>query len=1312
MTTRTTKLALLGTASAAAAAFVMPGAASAQSTTCTLTAGSTTVYDCLNDTTGVSTITVTSGTFTGTNPLVISSATGDISVTGAAVSGGLIQNTGNVGGENGLTLTNSFAGGAITLDAAGQAISTTGVDVDALDFSSTGGPVTITVGDLTTEGDNSYGVIGSGGSTTIVTTGNISTLGGTSSVGADIESDGDLTFTSGTVDSAGGGLTLVSDNGAVTATSGAITSQYGGAYLQGTSIDFTGNGVTTADGDAVVAFASTGDITLRTGAVSAINGTGIEVGTTDGNVDIGACPTVSSTGSGNAGILGTTTTGNITVNCGAVTTDGDGSDGVTLASTDGNISATLTSVDTGTGIDSDGVVIATNGTVSGNVGTITTGGADSAGLLITGFDGLGGSGAVNIGYGSITTSGTGASNALDITSTGTVNLAANTGAVLTTSGDGVTAALITGAGVTGNLGAITTTGEGSTGAIITSTGAVNLTTGAINTTDNGIIINADANNVTLTTGAVTTTGIDNDGVTINSTGTVNFTGGALTTDGDGSNGLLINGGTGAITATVAGGSSTGIDAEVVNIISAGGPVTFTNSGTITTAGSRGVAITGATTATVACGNISTTLDDAIACDIGSAGNTTVTGGTITTTGAGADGINVVNTAGTTTVTGGTTTVSGDGSIGIDVATSGTGAVVVNTGVVTSTAANTAADPSFAAVRAVAADVAPVTVNATGNITSTNGSGIWAQSGGTSTVVVNSGVTVAAPTAITLGGATGNTLTVNGTISSTGPAGTAAYTVVGGGPFTLNIGANGVLGGPLAFTEGNDTFTNASVYTQTSTIDFLGGNDTFNNSGTFNHGGIVQFGAGADTLNNSGTLNLSSAAAFDFGADADVFTNTGSVRLFNGAQTLAGLETFNNTGGLIDLRDGAGNDTLTIPGNYAATGTARLGIDVVGTTGLNVADRLVIGGTTTGTTTVLPTFITPVIDPTGALIVDSTLNNLLGTNFVLGGTTNQGFINYGLETRGGDVFLVSRPDEAVFDQLFVGRVANDIWYQSAEAYQAYAMSRRIDYGNPRKGPVGIWGQLYGSTERFGNRNRSVSLFSTNLTTSNRFETDRKGAQAGLDFGVQNFVIGVTAGYEHAKGDSDFGTNIDAEGYNYGAYAQFGAQQGPYAGLLIKRDDYDIRLVNSSVGALAISPDGRSTGIDGEVGFRFGNPGGINFDLGAGLSYVRNRVEDYSFGNVDFDNDRFTSKRGRIQARASFAGTLAPFVDAKLFHEFSNNNELTISSGTLSSTVDDAKRGTWGRLEAGLGGGAGGGPLLSGWVDLGDVKGYGVRGGFRF
>lgn len=91
---------------------------------------------------------------------------------------------------------------------------------------------------------------------------------------------------------------------------------------------------------------------------------------------------------------------------------------------------------------------------------------------------------------------------------------------------------------------------------------------------------------------------------------------------------------------------------------------------------------------------------------------------------------------------------------------------------------------------------------------------------------------------------------------------------------------------------------------------------------------------------------------------------------------------------------------------------------------------------------------------------------------------------------------------------------------------------------------------------------------------------------------------------------------------------------------------------------------------------------------------------------------TSMRGRIGARLGWSGMLAPYVEAKLFHEFKGDSDVEVGSGSLIDRIEGRGRGTWARLEGGLGAGAGGGPLFSAWMDLGDVKGWGLRGGFRF
>ena len=137
-----------------------------------------------------------------------------------------------------------------------------------------------------------------------------------------------------------------------------------------------------------------------------------------------------------------------------------------------------------------------------------------------------------------------------------------------------------------------------------------------------------------------------------------------------------------------------------------------------------------------------------------------------------------------------------------------------------------------------------------------------------------------------------------------------------------------------------------------------------------------------------------------------------------------------------------------------------------------------------------------------------------------------------------------------------------------------------------------------------------------------------------------------------------------------------------------------------------------GVEGEIGLRAGGAGTINFDVGAGLAYVRSNLDTFNFGNITFDGDKMTSMRGRVHARASFAGEMAPFVEVRGFHEFRGDNDFQLRSGLASTDLQGSGKGSWVRLEGGIGGGTGGGPLISGWADFGDTRGYGLRAGFRF
>ena len=78
-----------------------------------------------------------------------------------------------------------------------------------------------------------------------------------------------------------------------------------------------------------------------------------------------------------------------------------------------------------------------------------------------------------------------------------------------------------------------------------------------------------------------------------------------------------------------------------------------------------------------------------------------------------------------------------------------------------------------------------------------------------------------------------------------------------------------------------------------------------------------------------------------------------------------------------------------------------------------------------------------------------------------------------------------------------------------------------------------------------------------------------------------------------------------------------------------------------------------------------------------------------------------------------GSIAPYLDVKLLHEFKGENRLLASSGGFDLELADEGRGTWVRGEVGLTGSASrAGGFVSAWGEAGDVKGYGLRLGFRW
>lgn len=652
---------------------------------------------------------------------------------------------------------------------------------------------------------------------------------------------------------------------------------------------------------------------------------------------------------------------------------------------------------------------------------------------------------------------------------------------------------------------------------------------------------------------------------------------------------------------------------------------------------------------------------------------------------------------TTTITcvDGTTTVATGTKDAATVVTAGPGLRTTSAGNQTTTLTATAPFTT------TAASTNAVNLTSSGNLTFT-GSGAISGTGTGSTGIVASAtggplvVNIAAGSVIqgttrginlTSGATSTTTLNLNGTVQNVN--GTGSALLVSGGAATINIGTTGRINGFSALT---------------------GGNDVINNAGFYDVRGTTNFGTGTDIFNNlaSGTVASTTAGG-----------------------TFSNLESFNNAG-LITMVDGVAGDSLTLitPGSalptYVGSGGARLAIDIeadtsaISTGGL-LADSLSIFdfssptffGSAAGSTVIVPNFVPGAIALDGDGVQVVTGNVASANTFTLGGPTSFGLIDFSLETRpGAGVFLVSRPKAAIFDIIALNNVAQDLWFQSADAFGRAATAVRNGLGTESDRQIGLWGVAYGGTDRYGDKAVEGLARGALLTYNARLETDRRGAQVGIDFRARdNVAVGLTGGYQRAEADMATGSELRAEGFNVGAYVYGMAKNGVFAGLLVKHDRNELEIGNGVI-IDQVRPDSQTTGFEGEVGYRTASFGPI-FEVAGAFAYTRTKTDDFETGFIGFKNDTLAHVRGRFGARLSWSGSLAPFIDAKVLHEGRRDTEVRIVSGGGPSTAfAGTGRGTWGRLEAGLAGGTQGGPMLSAWVEQGDVKGWGVAGGFRF
>ncbi|WP_162233700.1 autotransporter outer membrane beta-barrel domain-containing protein [Sphingomonas sp. Leaf17] len=1027
----------------------------------------------------------------------------------------------------------------------------------------------------------------------------------------------------------------------------AVTGRFTGTADQsvpGTAmIDLTGGaGVTLANsgaistsgfGEAAVLLQSAGPVTVSgigTIATTGAGASGLVAGSQYGSVSI-AQSAVSTTGDQSAAIVAQGGTG-VDVGVGTVTTRGVASDAI-AASSYGTVSVASTGTIGVAGAGSAGVR-ASGSDVAVVLNTMTVAGAGSLGVAVM---------AANSASVTVTGSVTGNADQVATTprplpldrvsdvSTGIISVAANgaasvaNGGTIATTGQNQAGITVRGGGnvvVSGN-GRVMTSGAGATGIYAGSSGTLaSVTQASVSTTgDNarGVLVRSYGAG-SATVGTVTTTGAGSRGISVESVSGARIVAGTVTTSGAGAVGIEAQSfGPATVTATnvtTTGVGATGIyaaatqqgDAAItvsgtvsVQSSHAAAAISYFGTASVTVANARKAGDTdfaallanGGTGASVAFGTLVSNTDGIAsgttpaAFALTSAGTASVSGGTASVTGQGNGGVAAVSYAGNATIamTGAVSTTGARGHAVVveaqgglarvstaSVSTTGAGAAGIiasgNDAVVTATGPVTVSGVLNTSGRGIAAvDVAALTGQASVSVGSVSATGAGAdavnvRAATNAALTVVSGATIAGNRdAVVLASRTGGTLTNAGTIA--GGSG-AAVRVTGGAATIVNTGT---IIGALVLTDQADSVTNGGRLTLASGTSFGAGNDTLANSGTLLLAGDVAFGDGTDLLTNSGTLAL---------------TGGTTAR----SRSVTGLERLANSG-LIDLRSGIAGDTLTTSGAFVGSGNSTLALDVNFASG--VADRLIVGGATTGSTALV---VNPVTTGDAVLVSGITLvqtgSGTASDAFTLAaGSQARGFIQYGLvaNTANTAFTLVGAPAPTAYKVAKIGEGVQSASMDSADAVTAHLANVR-DAAAPDKG---LWYQARGGVVS----RHELGLYSTSgfaQSVDLGYKQDGFGGQGGFDIATGGGALrfGVTGGYESSM--MAFAASADRvhlDVLNGGVYA--GLHSGAvFVNALAKYDRYVVRTNFASLG-VKDRFHGSSWGGRVEAGLRLGNDG---------------------------------------------------------------------------------------------------------------------------
>lgn len=854
------------------------------------------------------------------------------------------------------------------------------------------------------------------------------------------------------------------------------------------------------------------------------------------------------------------------------------------------------------------------------------------------------------------------------------------------------------------------------GVVIDTTDGLNAGVLALATGDNDLTVSGGTN-TSITSEAQGASGV----VAATSDGALLLSLDEIVTMGDNATGISASSGTGPITLSVnsimtAGSNASGITANA-NTGGVGG--ISINAGEVTTSGDAADGVFASTTE----------------------GDVSYSGDNVTVTGSDSTAVVLSSQAGDVSVTTtGLVAASGRGGGGI-FATSITGDAFVSANDVSTVAALADdTDSNRAAIYAsgASADVivggsAITTGAAPGSVNAASVAAI-ATTGDASAAVNNVSAAGDGIGALHVTAANNAAATLNGQLQSLGNDADAVR-VTGGNLAAVTVGINGSVsaadGDAIVLTSGNGSRLNNAGVIENNDFGFavaaFGGPLSINNTGSLTSD--LRFTPGNDTLNNAGTFVVGPNP--DFGAGADLFINTGTVRFLAGAdapvaRTFTGLETFNNSGGLIDLRNDVMGDELTLPGSFIGSGSSMVGFDVDLSSG-DQSDRLNISGAATGSTSLLVDLTGPAALNSGTILVQGGAGTQADAFVLAGGSQSFGLIETDLvfDPVGNSFSLVGAPGAAAYRTAGFVDAARNLWYESADAWSAHMRELRDGAWGSGAGSAGggLWVQMHGSLEEQDNVAQTTT-FGLARTFDLGFQQDYFGGQAGFDFGGKagddgNFAFGVTGGYinSHLKfnGVTD---EVAFDAFNGGAYATINSGS-LFISVLGKYDYYKANSESQS-GQYIADIDGDAYGAQAEIGFRIGSDSLFIEPVGT-IAYVRTNLDDLvvQASRIEFIDD--DGLRGKLGARlgASFPSamlnTVVLYAGGNYVHEFRGKDSIAFSNGNELVRITNRPRGDYG--EAILGVNIGATDAVSGFIEANgamgtDFEAYGARAGLRF